>query len=41
MRLAVDRWGKIEASSTDLGFEVATEPDLSAIEYELVTVNNN
>jgi replication factor A1 len=35
MRLAVDKWGKIEAA-TDVNFNVNLNNNLSAIEYELV-----
>jgi replication factor A1 len=39
MRLAVDKWGKIE-NAPDLNAEVNTQNNLSNIEYELVTVND-
>lgn len=39
MRLAVDKWGKVE-STADANFEVNQNDNLSAIEYELVTVND-
>jgi len=41
MRLAVDKWGKIEVVTEPATFEVNTENNLSTIEYELVTVNEN
>jgi len=41
MRLAVDKWGKIEISSEAFNFgEVNNTNNLSNIEYELVTVND-
>jgi len=40
MRLAVDKWGKLEVTEPAT-FEVNTENNLSTIEYELVTVNEN
>ncbi|KAK3254765.1 hypothetical protein CYMTET_36031 [Cymbomonas tetramitiformis] len=36
MRLAVDKWGLIEASETTLDETVKVDYDLSAVEYELV-----
>lgn len=36
MRLAVDKWGLIEASETTLDEPVKVDYDLSAVEYELV-----
>ena len=41
MRLAVDRWGKVESASETAKFEVNTSNNLSNVEYELVTVNEN
>jgi len=41
MRLAVDKWGKIEQAKEPAKFEVNTENNLSTVEYELVTVNDN
>jgi len=41
MRLAVDKWGKIEVASEPATFEVSTSNNLSNVEYELVTVNDN
>eukprot|EP01089_Gocevia_fonbrunei_P009272 TRINITY_DN2139_c0_g1_i2.p1 TRINITY_DN2139_c0_g1~~TRINITY_DN2139_c0_g1_i2.p1 ORF type:complete len:100 (-),score=29.48 TRINITY_DN2139_c0_g1_i2:54-353(-) len=41
MRLAVDKWGKLEKSTDPASFEVSTTFDLSAIEYELVEVNDD
>jgi replication factor A1 len=38
MRLAVDKWGKIE-STKDEPFEVNQNNNLSTVEYELVTAN--
>lgn len=43
MRLAVDKWGKLEKAENET-FEVKTDNDVSAVEYELVKVpsdNNN
>ncbi len=40
MRLAVDRWGKIEVNNEPAKFEVNTTNNLSQVEYELVTVND-
>ena len=40
MRLTVDKWGKIEAASQPATFEVNTQNNLSAIEYELVTIHD-
>jgi len=40
MRIAVDKWGKIEASNEPATFQVNTDNNLSNIEYELVTVDN-
>ncbi len=39
MRLAVDKWGKID-STENATFEVNSENNLSKVEYELVTVDN-
>ncbi len=41
MRLAVDRWGKVEPSTETAKFEVNSNNNLSNVEYELVTVNEN
>jgi len=41
MRLAVDKWGKLERATEPASFEVNTSNDLSTIEYELVTVHDN
>jgi replication factor A1 len=41
MRLAVDKWGKLERAPEPASFEVNTSNDLSTIEYELVTVHDN
>ena len=38
MRLAVNRWGKIEAAPEGTAFEVKTDHNLSLVEYELVQV---
>jgi len=38
MRLAVDKWGKIELASETATFEVNLQKNLSNIEYELVTI---
>jgi len=39
MRLAVDKWGKLELNTNAPDFgEVSTQNDLSGVEYELVTV---
>jgi len=40
MRLAVDKWGKIEQAKEPAKFEVKNDNNLSAVEYELVTVDN-
>jgi len=40
MRLAVDKWGKLEEAPTPANYEVNTNNDLSNVEYELVTVND-
>lgn len=37
MRLAVDRWGRIEATEP-ANFEVREDNNLSLVEYELVNV---
>lgn len=37
MRLAVDRWGRIEVTEP-ANFEVREDNNLSLVEYELVTV---
>jgi len=39
MRLAVDKWGKIELSNEPANFQPNTDNNLSNIEYELVTVD--
>ena len=36
MRLAVDKWGKLEKATEPATFEVKSDNDMSAIEYELV-----
>jgi replication factor A1 len=36
MRLAVDKWGLIEAVNPPFDFTIASEPNLSTVEYELV-----
>jgi len=41
MRLAVDRWGKIEGAPEPAKFEVDTTRDLSSVEYELVEVSDD
>jgi len=41
MRLAVDKWGKIELAKEAANWEVNTDNNLSAVEYELVTVNDS
>jgi len=41
MRLAVDRWGKVEVNSEAAKFEVNATNNLSQVEYELVTVNDD
>lgn len=38
MRLVVDKWGKIQESPENFNFEVNTKNDLSAVEYELITI---
>eukprot|EP01088_Endostelium_zonatum_P005548 TRINITY_DN17255_c0_g1_i1.p1 TRINITY_DN17255_c0_g1~~TRINITY_DN17255_c0_g1_i1.p1 ORF type:complete len:173 (-),score=60.91 TRINITY_DN17255_c0_g1_i1:439-933(-) len=38
MRLAVDKWGKLEKAPEPAKFEVDTTNDLCAVEYELVEV---
>jgi len=38
MRLAVDKWGKLEKATEPATFEVNESNNLSAIEYELVNV---
>jgi len=38
MRLAVDKWGIIEAAKEPAEFTPKTDFDLSAVEYELVPV---
>eukprot|EP01115_Flamella_aegyptia_P005926 TRINITY_DN24923_c0_g1_i1.p1 TRINITY_DN24923_c0_g1~~TRINITY_DN24923_c0_g1_i1.p1 ORF type:complete len:138 (+),score=25.16 TRINITY_DN24923_c0_g1_i1:83-496(+) len=40
MRLAVDRWGKIELAKEPADFKVNSNNNLSSVEYELVTVND-
>jgi len=40
MRLAVDKWGKVEVSPEPATFEINNTNNLSTIEYELVTVND-
>ena len=39
MRLAVDKWGKIESYKPPKQFEALKDNNLSLVEYELVTVN--
>jgi len=39
MRLAVDKWGKIESSNEPANYQPNTDNNLSNIEYELVTVD--
>lgn len=39
MRLAVDKWGKLEKAPTPASFEVNEKNNLSAVEYELVNVD--
>jgi len=41
MRLAVDKWGKIEVATEPATFEINANNNLSNVEYELVTVNDN
>jgi len=41
MRLAVDKWGKLEKAPEPASFEVSTTTDLSSVEYELVEVNDD
>jgi replication factor A1 len=41
MRLVVDKWGKIEPAKEPLNFEVNKDNNLSNVEYELVTVEDN
>jgi len=36
MRLAVDKWGKLETASTPLAEEISTTENLSETEFELV-----
>jgi len=38
MRLAVDKWGSIKAAPEPATFEVNMKNDVSAVEWELVTV---
>jgi len=38
MRLAVDKWGKLESATEAAPFEVKTDNNLSTVEYELVTI---
>jgi len=41
MRLAVDKWGKLERATEPATFEtVSTQNDVSTVEYELVTVDD-
>jgi len=40
MRLAVDKWGKLEPSSTPLSEDISTSENLSETEYELVRTDN-
>jgi len=40
MRLVVDKWGKIFPCKDQATFQVNTSKNLSAVEYELVQVNN-
>jgi len=39
MRLAVDKWGKLERAPEPATFEVNTQNDTSTVEYELVTID--
>lgn len=39
MRLAVDKWGKLEKAPEPATFEVNESNNLSALEYELVNVD--
>ena len=38
MRLAVDKWGRIEEAPEPAKFEVKEDNNLSLVEYELVSV---
>jgi len=38
MRLAVDKWGKIEIAKEPVTFEANTNTNVSSIEYELITL---
>jgi len=40
MRLAVDKWGKLEPSPTPLSEDISTTENLSETEYELVRTDN-
>lgn len=40
MRVAVDRWGKVEQAKEAADFKVNTTNNLSSVEYELVNVND-
>lgn len=41
MRLAVDKWGKIDAAVGDVSFKPKLDNNLSLVEYELVQVPAN
>jgi len=41
MRITVDKWGKIEVAPEPASWEVKQDNNLSLVEYELVTVNDN
>lgn len=38
MRLAVDKWGRVEASTDPATFTVKEDNNLSLVEYELVNI---
>lgn len=40
IRLAVDKWGKIEPAKDAATFEPKASNNLSTVEYELVTVTD-
>jgi len=40
MRLTVDKWGKLQTAPEPAAFEVSSVNNLSAVEYELVTIHD-
>lgn len=40
MRLAVDKWGRIEVIEDPIGFKVNEDNNMSKVEYELVDVSD-